>query len=454
MSSLAPDVAWLADDVPRRRAGPAEAGTLRGWQLDRAWAVAERLARDNPFYAPRLGALPVDRTEATFRTLPITTKSEVVDDCVSHPPYGRRTTCAPEQIRQVVETSGTSGRGREVYALDERDERAIYDAEAIGFWWAGVRPGARVLLTLPVGMSAAGLWYLGGLRMIGANVMSVGAYDTDRKVAVLRRYGAEVVVGTPSYVQKLAAACEEQGVDPTSLGVRSLLVAGESYSLEWAREIQRRWGATLYEQYGCTERVVAWTCPGGVVAGDSLGVLHFPPELAFVELVDPGSGEPPDSGDAGEILTTPLWASASPLLRFATRDRAEYVAPGECRCGRPLPGIRAGAVHRYDDMLKIKGVNVWPAHFDSAVFEVAGVSEYRGVVGRRADGAEYVEVTIECPADVADELRPKVGRSIRRVAGIGAEVLAVAPGEISRSVPEGFVKVVRWRDLRERNGRT
>ncbi|MCU1497651.1 MAG: hypothetical protein JWM47_1604 [Acidimicrobiales bacterium] len=441
---------WLDTPVPRRDPDvPVTAEGLRAWQLDQAWTVAADLAAGNPFYGPRLGDLPTERSEAAFRTLPTSTKAEIVDDCVAHPPYGRRTTCPPEDIRHIVETSGTSGLGREIYALDEDDERAIYEGEAVGFWWAGVRPGSRVLLTLPVGMSAAGLWYLGGLRLIGANVMSVGAYDTERKVAVLRRYGADVVVGTPSYVQKLAAACEAQGVDPASLGVRSLVVAGESYGVQWARDIQARWGATLYEQYGCTERVVAWTCPGGVVTDDGLGVLHFPPELSFVEIVDPATGEPPPSGGTGEIITTPLWAGASPLLRFATRDRAEVVAAGDCRCGRPLPGIRAGGVHRYDDMMKIKGVNVWPAHFDTAVFQVEGVAEYRGIVGRRADGAEYVEVTIECPPASAASLGPRVGASIRRVAGIGAQVTTVDPGEITGSVPEGFVKVARWRDLRD-----
>lgn len=449
MTSPSTNASWLADAVPRRSPStPEPAAALQRWQLSRAWSVAERLAAENPFYRDLLGPLPTDRTEAAFRRLPTTSKEAVVADCTDHPPYGRRTTADRTAIRQVVETSGTSGRGREVYALSADDEAAVYEAAAIGFWWAGVRPGTTVLLTLPVAMSAAGLWYLGGLRLIGANVLSVGSFDTERKVALLRRYGAETVVGTPSYVQRLAFALEAHGTDPASLGVRSLVVAGESYGAGWAKEVEARWGTTLYEQYGCTERIMAWSCPGGVLAYGDLGVLHFPPELSYVEVVDPSTGELPPPGHHGELIGTPLRASASPLLRFATRDRVELVPAGECGCGRPLPGIRAGGVQRYDDMLKIKGVNTWPAQFDAAVFAIEGVADYRGVVGLQPDGNEYVEVTVECRPEVSEVLRPRVAESIRRIAGVGARVVTVDPGDLARSVPEGFVKVPRWRDLR------
>lgn len=430
-------------------AGPAPE-ELAAWQLDRAWEVAEDLASTNPFYRPRLD-LPAGRTAEDFRSLPVTTKSEVVADCEAHPPYGSRTVCPPEEIRHVVETSGTSGKGREVYALDHGDEEAIFRAEAVGFWWAGARPGSRVLLTLPVGVSAAGLWYYGALRLIGANVFSVGSYPTERKVEVLRRYGADMVVGTPSYVERLASVCEQRGADPRSLGVSSLLVAGEPYSPGWAAMIQERWGATLHEQYGCTERAMAWTCPGGVLRDGELGALHFPAELAHWEVIDPDAGRPVADGERGELIFTPLHAAASPLLRFASRDRVQFVAAGSCSCGRPLPGIRAGGVQRYDDMLKLRGVNVWPVSFDKAVFSVAGVTDYRGVVRRDRDGTEVVEVRVECPPSGADTIAQSVRDAVRREVGVGVQVLTAGEGELSADVPTGFVKVSRWRDERNRD---
>jgi phenylacetate-CoA ligase len=416
--------------------------------LQSAWRVAERLAAGNPFYKPRLGVLPAGRSAEAFRNLPVTTKTELLDDCTAHPPYGCRTTAAVEDIRHVVETSGTTDAGREVFALDGADEAHVFRAEAIGFYWAGVRPGSRVAMTLPIGVTAAGLWYYGGLRLLGANVFSIGHYPTERKVSLLQRYGADAIIGTPTYIQRLALACEADGVDPATLGVKSLIIAGESYNVSWVQAIQERWGATLYEQYGCTERSFAWTCPGGVLRDGTLGTLHFPAELAYCEIIDPGTGRFAASGGTGELITTPLVASASPLLRFATRDRVELVGAGDCPCGRPLPGIRAGGVQRYDDMIKIRGVNVWPASFDNAIFGVAGVLNYQGTVRRDAYGNEVAEIVLECETERSAGIARTVVETVRRKLGLGVRVSTVGPGEITRAVPEGFVKLKRWRDLR------
>ena len=428
---------------------PASVEALRSRQLRRAWEVAESVTASNPFYAARI-RLPARRTEAAFRSLPVTTKQEVVEDCLAHPPGGRRTVVAKEDVRHVVETSGTSGIGREVYALDAQDELAVFRGAAVGFWWAGVRAGTTVLLTLPVGMSAAGLWYYGGLRLLGANVLAVGAYPTERKVAALARYRPEVVVGTPSYIDRLATICGDEGLNPADAGVSSLVVAGEPYSADWAAETQRRWNAVLYEQYGSTQRVMAWSCPGGVVRDGRLATLHVPPELCYWEVIDPETGEPVADGECGELISTPLQASASPLLRFATRDRVWLVEPGGCDCGRPLAGVRAGSVERYDDMMKIRGVNVWPAAFDAAVFGVPGVRDYRGRVSRGADG-ERVELRVECEPGMGDALLDAVRDAVRRRTGLSVDVTRVAAGSLSREVPEGFVKVRRW-DVGQRAG--
>lgn len=421
---------------------------LAGWQLRRAWEIAEELVKTNPFYSRHLGSLPQGRTAADFRSLPVTLKQDVCDDCSAFPPYGSRTTAARSDIRHFVETSGTSGKGREVYALTDADEINVYRAEAVGFYWAGVRRGSRVFLTLPVGMTAAGLWYYGGLRLLGANVISAGSYSTERKVAALRSYGADVIVGTPSYVQRLGMACAEVGIDPASLGVKSLIVAGESYTVGWATAIQEQWCAVLYEQYGCTQRALAWTCPGGVLRDGKLGALHFVAEFAYCEVIDPATGEPARPGQFGEVVVTPLQAQGSPLLRFATRDRIELVDAGQCSCGRLLHGIRAGGVQRYDDMLKIKGVNVWPAAFDAAIFAVPGVLNYQGQVTRRSDGGEAIEITVETDTD-HNSLIGHIAKAVRQSLGLNVEVQVVPPGELTRRVPEGFVKLPRWRDLRQ-----
>jgi phenylacetate-CoA ligase len=435
--------AWSAET-------PDDPKAIAAWQRARAWAIAEHAAAHNPFYRSRL-RLPTGRDAAAFRRLSLTRKDDVVADCEAHPPFGSRTVVPPERIRMIVQTSGTSGHGTEVYALDEADEEAIVHTEAVGFLWAGIRPGARVLLTLPIGVTAAGLWYHAALRFLGANVISAGPYPTARKVELLARYGAEVVVGTPSYIHRLAVACEDAGHDPAGLGVETLLVAGESYSEHWAREIERRWGAILYEQYGCTERAIAWTCPDGVMKPGGLGVLHFPPEAALCEVTDPVTGEHVGDGQEGELVVTPFGADASPLVRYATGDRVRWVAPGGCACARPLAGLVAGAVERFDDMMKIRGVNVWPAQFDAAVFGVEGVVDYRGTVAIDGRGVEALRIRIEAGDEAGDGIARRVEEAVEQATGLTARIERELPGTMAREVPEGFVKMKRWQD--ERKGR-
>lgn len=428
---------------------PSTAPELAAWHLQRAWATAESLVGSNPFFRSR-GVLPAGRDTDAFQSLPLVRKPEIVADCSDSPPFGSRTTADWSDIRNIVETSGTSGRGVEVYALTSSDLDAITRAEAAGFLWSGIGPGTRVLLTLPVGVSAAGSWYYAALRFLGANVIAAGAYPTDRKVELLERYRAQVVIGTPTYVQRLAVACDDAGLDPRTTSVETLVVAGQPFSREWALGIQERWDAVLYEQYGCTERALAWTCPGGVVGRIGKKVLHFPPENAFCEVIDPVSGRHVGDGESGELVVTPFGADGSPLLRYATGDRVRYRAPGSCECGRPLAGIAPGEVERYDDMMKIRGINLWPARFDEAVFGVPHASDYRGVVRLDDRGAEVIEVRVEGSGDPVD-LQEAVTAAVRKETGLAARVSVVPVGTLAREVPEGFVKVKRFHDMREMN---
>lgn len=432
--------AWTATGV-----GDPEA--LAEWQLAMAWRVVEAAVR-NAYHAPRLEALPARRDRAAFELLPRMTKRDVVDDCAAAPPFGTRGAIDRSEVRGIVETSGTSGLGKAVFPLNGPDLELVHQTEAVGFWWAGVRPGSTVLLTLPVGVTAAGQWYAGGLQLLGANVLSVGAYPTDRKVEVLARYGADLVVGTPSYVQRLARVCCDQGVDPAGLGVSSLMIAGERYSRRWVEEMQALWGAAVYEQYGCTERAIAWTCPGGVLRDGSEATLHFPAEGALCEVVDPETGSSVAHGETGELVVTPFSASASPLIRYRTGDRVELVAGGRCHCGRPNAGIRPARVERFDNMLKIRGVNVWPEALDAVIFAVDGVVDYRGAVRTSDDGGEVVVVEVEASSAAGARVSQSIVDDVRRHLGIGVRVGVLEIGELSRRVPEGFVKVARWSDER------
>jgi len=171
-------------------------------------------------------------------------------------------------------------------------------------------------------------------------------------------------------------------------------------------------------------------------------VLHFPPESGYYEVIDPESGVPVGHGETGELVITPFGADASPLVRYATGDRVRWMAPGSCPCGRPLAGIAAGEVERYDDMMKIRGVNVWPASFDRAVFALGAVSDYRGTIWVDDEGSERIEIRAEGSGEPG-ALAEAVSASIHRVTGLRVDVKIEPSGTLAREVPEGFVKVKR-----------
>lgn len=418
--------------------------TLRRLQVTRVNQVIER-ARQTPYYAERLRGLPdTIATLDELRAFPTTTKADVLADVAAHPPFGRRLRVGREAVRHVVTTSGTSGLGQEVYPLDQEDEEAVHGMAARGFHWAGVDESSVVANTLPLGMSAAGQWYYHGLRLLGANVLEVGGLSTDRKVEHVQRFGADTLVGTPSYMYRMATEAISLGLDPRALTVRRLVVAGESWSAPWMRRLEEAWDARVFEQYGCTQRGMAWTCPAGALSQGERGALHALSDYGVYEVIDPDSGEPVEVG-RGELVITPFVSSASPLLRFATGD-CVTVLP-QCHCGRPGPCFAAGVVDRYDFMVKVRGVNVWPEALDRAVFALPFVREYEASVERGKSGHEMLRVRIELHQH-DDQAAPRVVKSIREITGLGAQVEVVGADVITSSIEDRFRKRCRLVDRR------
>jgi phenylacetate-CoA ligase len=194
---------------------------------------------------------------------------------------------------------------------------------------------------------------------------------------------------------------------------------------------------------------MAWSCPAGAVSGDDRGTLHALSDFGLYEVIDPATGGPVEEG-RGELVLTPFVSSASPLIRFATGDCVSVV-PG-CECGRPGPCFAAGTVERYDFMVKVRGVNVWPEALDRAVFGVAAVSEYEASVELAEDGRETLGVQIELQMP-DDQAATRVRESIRDITGLGAQVQLVAGDAITQSIQDRFRKRSRLVDRRGEQGR-
>jgi len=384
--------------------------------------------------------------------VPVTRKPDLLEDIACFPPYGSRLACSRSEIVGIAETSGTSGGGKEIHVLAAPDRDRISIVEAYGFAWAGIQAGSVVMLTLPIGTGAAGAWWLLGLERLGALTIRAGLLSTAEKLDYIRRFDVEVILGTPSYLTRLEAAAADFGQVPAAdlPSVRTLIVAGEARSATWARERAERWDAQIFEQWGCTAGGVAWSCESGTGSG----MLHCTAPWTLLEVIDPNTGQHVKNGAFGEIVITQLGVVGAPLLRFATGDRARFLSWEHCGCERPFDGIEAGSVARYDDMVKIKGVNVWPMSVSNLVEQYADIEDYAVRIFADSRGREIAELSLFPSAgadlDSKDRLLDQLGRQLKATTGVTFTLRVASVVERQRAivVSETSGKAARWDDQR------
>jgi phenylacetate-CoA ligase len=393
---------------------------LRSLQLRLFKEELDRVFHGNSFYQSlyRSAGFNPDDVQSLddLWKVPVVRKDQFLADSQAHPPYGSRLQVPINEISQVVETSGTSGRGREVHALTAGDVDQIIRSKLFQFAWPGCVTGTVVALHYPISMASGPVWSLLALQRLGANVLRLGSLDADARLQYMRTYGVEFFQASPAYIMRLEYAADQMNLDLRRdlSNLRAICVSGGGWTVEWATECAERWGVRLFEVYANTQRAFTYTCEWGILHGTQPGVLHSLPHLGLLEVVDPETGRQVDSGEHGEVVMTPFQMKASPVVRFATGDRAIFREAGSCKCGRGFDGIQAGSVERYDDMLRIKEVNVWPQSIDQVVFSRPWVAEYRGELLVDEKGREQAIVMLEFHTDVgidsrADHLRELSG---------------------------------------------
>ncbi|GGH27857.1 phenylacetate-coenzyme A ligase [Alsobacter metallidurans] len=443
--------------------------SLEALQLRRIQALLERLYARNPFYRDRMDAAGVRpehiRSLEDFRKrIPVATKQDFLADQEAHPPFGRRLGVPREDVALVTLTGGTSGQGQEVYGRTQRDVHMLGYLHQLPWTMAGLRPGDVAFNCVPAGGMTTGGWGPGeGFRIAGATAFHVGgSLATDAKIDMMLRFReAHFIYASTNYHHTLAEGFRRRGIRPAEgfPMMRTLFTAAEGYPIEWAQELEAFWGCRLHEGYGSTQGVgfIASTCECGAVRqGGSRGCMHFLEWENYAEVIDPDTGEPVGPGEEGEIVLTNLGVEASPVLRFATRDRARFIPHHACGCGRPWNGIEAGGIARYDDMMKIRGNNVWPLSVDNAVFSHAHVEEYAGRVFVDHAGRTEVEVRLalknDAPADEAwrEDLCRTLTERIKAATNVLMNV-RVIPRE---DLPSFSYKARRWTDERREGMRT
>ena len=360
-------------------------------------------------------------------------------------------------IYSVHMTSGTTGLGQEAHPLTRLDAEAMGSTWVYQATWAGLEVGDTVFYTFPVGMQTGGLSSFFMTERMAFQAFQMGPYNTEKKIEYLLRYKPNGLVISPAYLTRFQAALEAIDVDPRRElpGLKAIFVAGEGYTIEWAQRAQEFWGATISEWYGLMQGGLnlCFSCETGVTPDGRRGHLHTMEHRVMCEVLHPGTNEPVAPGEEGEIVLSALFREAFPVIRFRSGDKVRLMAE-PCRCGRPFLSIEAGTVSRYDDMMKIRGQNLWPDAVDKIVFAAGDVEEYAGQVRLTEDGREVVELTLEFRPGL--ELLEDVRR--RRVGEIGHEIqtklnVRMEVTEVPHmTVPRFEFKVRRWTDTR-RQGR-
>jgi phenylacetate-CoA ligase len=378
---------------------------LRALILDRLQRQLARVNGCSAFYRDKLrsaGTRPeqVRSLDDFARAVPASNKADFLRDQEAHPPFGTRL-CVPEHAVALVNmTGGTSGQGQEIYGRTHHDIALQGFLHYLPWYMAGLRPGHTALNCVPQGGLTTGGWGPPeGFRVAGSIAVNAPvAFSTEAKVDLALRFPSlNFIYASTNFLHTISDAMRRRGLTPSQSfpAMQGILIAGEGYPTAWAHAMCRYWGCTVHEGYGSTQGAgfIAATCTKGAARDDGKpGHLHAFEWENYVEVIDPVTGRHVAPGEEGEIVLTNLSVLGSPVIRFATGDKARLLPPESCGCGRSWTCIEAGTISRYDDMMKIRGNNVWPATVDSVVFSHPEVAEYVGRVYVDEQGRTEVEI--------------------------------------------------------------
>jgi phenylacetate-CoA ligase len=405
--------------------------TPRDRLRDDRWRRVQSLVREtfgaNPFWTSRWRAAGLAHADDLsgwddFRRLPPLRKTDLVEDQAAHPPFGTNLTYPLERYVRVHQTSGTTGQ-----PIRWLETQASWD------WWAhcwgfvlagaGVRPGDRVYFPFSFGLFV-GFWAgFEGARALGALAIPGGGQDSVTRLGAMQALGATALVCTPSYALHLIETARERGLDPSKLGVRVTVHAGEpGAGIPAVRaRIEAGWGARAFDHAGMTE-VGAYAYECAEQAG-----LHVNESEFIVEVLDPATLAP---AQEGELVLTNLGRAGSPVLRYRTGDRVR-LTEAPCACGRTFRRLEGGILGRLDDMLIIRGVNVFPAAIEGIVRRFPAIDEFQIEVFRDGE-LEEARVLIEAHDADGRAVCGLLQEALRASLGLRLEVVPAPPRTLPR----------------------
>jgi phenylacetate-CoA ligase len=414
-------------------------------QLERLQATLCRVASHVPFYRKKFKELAISPEDISslddLRRLPFTTKQDLRDNY----PYGLFAVPLREVVR-IHASSGTTGQAT-VVGYSHNDIRNWAGLVARVLTGAGVTKDDVVQIAFGYGMFTGGFGLHYGAELVGASVIPISSGNTKRQIQIMQDFRTTALVCTPSYALLLADVMEEKGINLNALSLKYGLFGGEPWSEAMRREIQEKLNIIATDNYGLSEVM------GPGVAGEcqERNGLHLNEDHFLVEVINPETLEPVAPGEIGELVITTLTKEAFPVIRYRTRDLTRLL-PEPCPCGRTLTRMQR-VLGRTDDMLIIKGVNVYPSQIEEVLFDVEGTKPHYQLVVEREGRLDKVTVLVEVSEAIFFDQMKKQSEMIelikRRLAtelGIGVEVKLVGEKSLERS--EGKAKrVVDKREL-------
>lgn len=378
----------------------------------------------SPFYAKKFEGIDLGdvQTQADFEALPFSEKADLRDA------YPLGLAAVPEsEIVRIHSSSGTTGTPVIIpYTQQDVIDWAVQFARC--YEMAGITKDDRIQITPGYGLWTAGIGFQLGAERLGAMAVPMGPGNTDKQIRFMKDMQSTVLCATSSYALLLAEEIAKRGVRD-ELNLKRAVIGSERWGHKMRQRIANELGVKIYDIYGLTE-----------VYGPGIGVsceyecgMHVWDDYCYFEIVDPKTGKVLPDGEIGELVITTLRKEGAPLVRYRTHDLSRII-PGECECGSPFPRIDT-LIGRTDDMVKVKGVNIFPAQIEEIIKFTDGASSEYQVMIDHLEGKDIMTVFFETDAGVED--REQIERNMESIfkgkLGMTPNAKAVAIGELPRS---------------------
>ena len=396
---------------------------LTNQQFDLLRKQLDGLKERSPFYAEKFKDVDIDHieTQSDFEALPFTEKADL------RAAYPLGLAAVPEEkIVRIHSSSGTTGTPVIIpYTQKDVDDWATQFARC--FEYAGVTPQDRVQITPGYGLWTAGIGFQAGCEKLGAMAVPMGPGNTEKQLKFMQDMHSTVLCATSSYALLLAEEIEKQGIQD-KICLKKGVIGSERWSPKMRERIRDILGIELYDIYGLTEVYG----PGiGISCKENNG-MHCWDDFNYIEIIDPQTGEVLPDGEWGEIVLTTLVKEGAPLIRFRTHDISR-ILPGKCACGSPFTRIDA-LMGRSDDMIKIKGVNVFPKQIEEVLQSFPKLSSEYQIRISHLEGRDTMRIYVETTGDVDfARMAQDVAHEVKERIGFTPLVKVVELGLLPRS---------------------